>query len=144
MTLLERSTLIRASLEAINDIAMSCDRWPEWYPGVQHATPDDVYPEIGGKVSIAYKAAGLSFTLTFTLVDYAFGQTVAYDIEGMMTGNTRYILEEQEDGVLMTARFDYTVPGGGLGKIADKLVIERMNADNLEKSLANMKAILEG
>jgi hypothetical protein len=36
------------------------------------------------------------------------------------------------------------VPGGGLGKIADKLVIERMNADNLEKSLANMKAILEG
>lgn len=144
MTVLERSTLIRASLEAINDIAMDCGRWPEWYPGVQEATPDDVYPQVGGKISIAYRASGLSFTLTFTLVDYAFGKTVAYDIAGMMTGNTRYILEPQADGVKMTARFDYTVPGGGLGKIADKLVIERMNAENLEKSLANMKAILEG
>ncbi len=144
MTLLERSTLIHASLEAIDAIAMDCGSWPEWYPGVQQATPDDVYPQVGGKINIAYKTSGLSFTLTFTLVDYVFGQTVAYDIAGMMSGNTRYILEPQADGVMMTARFDYTVPGGGLGKIADKLVIERMNAENLEKSLANMKAILEG
>ncbi|MCB9449965.1 MAG: SRPBCC family protein [Anaerolineaceae bacterium] len=144
MTLLERSTFIHATLEAIDQVAMDCQSWPQWYPGVQEATPDDVYPEVGGKISIAYKAAGLSFTLTFTLVDYAFGETVAYDIAGMMSGNTRYILEPQGDGVQMTARFDYNVPGGGLGKIADKLVIERMNAENLEKSLANMKAILEG
>lgn len=144
MTVLERNTLIHASLEAIDNLAMDCARWPEWYPGVQEANPDNVFPQVGGRISIAYKTAGIGFNLTFTLVDYAFGELVSYDIEGMMTGNTRYILQPQADGVLMTARFDYQVPGGGLGKIADKLVIERMNADNLEKSLANMKAILEG
>jgi hypothetical protein len=36
------------------------------------------------------------------------------------------------------------MPGGGLGKIADKLVVERMNTSNLEKSLENLKAYFEG
>jgi hypothetical protein len=36
------------------------------------------------------------------------------------------------------------MPGGGLGKIADKFVVERMNISNLEKSLENLKTLVEG
>jgi hypothetical protein len=35
------------------------------------------------------------------------------------------------------------VPGGGLGKLFDKLVLGRMNAENLEKALENMKERIE-
>ena len=33
--------------------------------------------------------------------------------------------------------------GGGLGKIADKLIVERMNDKNAAASLENLKAMLE-
>jgi hypothetical protein len=36
------------------------------------------------------------------------------------------------------------MPGGALGKIVDKLVVERMNARNLEASLENLKALVGG
>jgi len=36
------------------------------------------------------------------------------------------------------------MPGAALGKVLDKLVVERMNAKNLEKSLSNLKSLVEG
>ena len=33
---------------------------------------------------------------------------------------------------------------GGLGQAVNKLVVEKMNAENLEKSLNNLKALVEG
>ena len=40
--------------------------------------------------------------------------------------------------------FEYEMPGGGVGKLVDRLLAERMNAQNLEKSLENLKALAEG
>ena len=36
------------------------------------------------------------------------------------------------------------LPGGGVGQLVDRLLAERMNAQNLEKSLENLKALAEG
>ncbi len=44
----------------------------------------------------------------------------------------------------MSVVMDYTVPGSVLGKIADKLVIERRNAEDMEKTLQNLKKLCEG
>jgi hypothetical protein len=38
---------------------------------------------------------------------------------------------------------DYEASGGGLGAIADKLVLERMNSSQLEESLKNLKQLAE-
>jgi hypothetical protein len=38
---------------------------------------------------------------------------------------------------------DYEVPGKLLGKIADRLIVERVNANAAENVLANLKAICE-
>jgi uncharacterized membrane protein len=144
MTLLERSVVINAPVENIDAYTMDARRWPEWYPGVESAEPDSVFPHVGGVAKVQYKAAGIGFELTFTSIEYEFGQSVAYQIEGMMNGTTRYVLTPEAGGIRVTGTFDYQVPGGGLGALADKLIIERMNASNLEKSLNNLKANLEG
>ena len=46
-------------------------------------------------------------------------------------------------GTRVTMRFEYEMPGGGVGKLFDRLVVERMNAQNLERSLENLKRLLE-
>jgi hypothetical protein len=36
------------------------------------------------------------------------------------------------------------MPGGGIGQAVNKLIVEKMNAENLEKSLASLKVVVEG
>ena len=44
----------------------------------------------------------------------------------------------------MTCVFEYDMPGGGIGAAIDKIMFEKMNADNLEHGLNNLKALAEG
>jgi len=43
----------------------------------------------------------------------------------------------------VTADIAYTVPGKALGKIADRLIIERMQERGLEQTLENLKLLCE-
>jgi hypothetical protein len=39
--------------------------------------------------------------------------------------------------------FDYVLPAGVIGKIADTLIVKRMNGKSLEEGLNNFKALVE-
>jgi uncharacterized membrane protein len=57
------------------------------------------------------------------------------------TFDYRYVDDGGKTRVTMVV--DYEVPGKLLGKIADRLVVERVNANAAENVLANLKAICE-
>jgi uncharacterized membrane protein len=143
MTTLERSVLINASVDAIEAITDDARRLPEWYAGIEQATPDDLFPEPGGKVELVYKAAGVTFNLTQTSVERVPGQVGVNRMEGMIAGTNRMTFAPEGEGTRVTMRFEYEMPGGGVGKLFDRLVVERMNAQNLESSLENLKRLLE-
>ena len=65
-------------------------------------------------------------------------------MEGMITGTNHWVYKPEGEGTMIKAIFDYEMPGGVLGKLADKMVVERMNIENLEKSLNNLKKLAEG
>ncbi len=144
MTVLERTIFIQAPWDTVDSVALDPWRLPEWYAGVHEVQPDGVFPEPGGAVKMAYKAAGVSFDVTMTTLELVRGQYVLYQLAGMITGTTRWSHTPEGNGTWLTARFEYEVPGGGLGKVIDRLLLERMNAENLEKSLENLKALVEG
>ena len=139
----ERSILIKATPEEIEAINNDIDRLPEWFAGIEKATSDGVYPNPGGKVILTYKVAGITFEATSTSLEYEYGRFGRYKLEGMITGNNEEILEPVEGGTRFTIKFDYQMPGGGVGKIVDRLYVEKMNAKNLEESLKNLKALVE-
>jgi uncharacterized membrane protein len=143
MTMIERSILIKATPEEIETIHNDIDRLPEWYAGIEKAISDGIYPNAGGKVRLIYKAAGITFEMTNTCLDYEYARVGRYKMEGMITGNYEEILEPVEGGTRFTMKFDYQMPGGGVGKIVDRLFVEKMNAKNLEDSLKNLKAMVE-
>ncbi len=44
----------------------------------------------------------------------------------------------------MTVTIDYTLPGAVLGRIANRLVVERMQERSIEQTLENLKLLCEG
>jgi carbon monoxide dehydrogenase subunit G len=143
MTTLERSILINAPVDAIEAITDDARRLPEWYAGIEQAEPDDVFPQVGGKVALVYKASGVTFNLTQTSVERVPGEGGVNQMEGMIAGTNRMTFEPEGEGTRVTMTFEYEMPGGGVGKLFDRLVVERMNAQNLERSLKNLKGLLE-
>jgi uncharacterized membrane protein len=64
-------------------------------------------------------------------------------MDGMLSGRARWELTAEGDRTRLTTTFDYALPGGAFGKIADALIVERMNARSLEEALHNFKALVE-
>ena len=144
MAKVERSIMINASGDEIDKITQDGSRLTEWYAGIEKAEPDDVYPNPGGKIVMAYKSGGVKFDITQTVLERTEGKSAKYQMDGMITGVNQWIYAQEGEGTLVTATFDYEMPGGVLGKVADKLVVERMNTENLENSLNNLKKLAEG
>ena len=144
MTTVERSILIHATPEEINSVSLVPERMPEWYAGIEQAASDGVFPEVGGAAKIVYKTAGVSFDMTMRVVEAVPNEYLTYQMDGMIAGVTTWTTTPEGNGTRLTATFEYEMPGGGVGQVIDKLVVERMNTENLEKSLSNLKSLVEG
>lgn len=145
MANLTHSVVVNATPDQIDAYALNPTTWPDWYVGVQEAKADAKYPQVGGVVDVDYRTAGAGFKIKFTVTEFVKGQVIAYRLEGMINGTSRFSNTPQADGTIMvTGNFDYDLPGGGLGAMFDKLLVEKMNADNLANSLNNLKWVIEG
>jgi uncharacterized membrane protein len=144
MAIVQRNVEIKASPQATMALLSEAGRWPDWYPGMTKIDITAPFPEEGGKVTFTVKSAGLSMTITETVLDYRPGELQLLQMEGMLSGRARWELTPQGDGTRLTTTFDYALPGGPFGKIADALFVKRMNAKSLEEALHNFKALVEG
>ena len=143
MTRLERSIYIEGSTDDIDAVTLDPHRLPDWYAGVERVEPDDVFPEPDGMVRMVYKAGPATLNIDMTTLELERGDHALYRMDGMMEGTTRWTHIPEGDGTRLEALFEYELPGGGLGKVADRLVVERMNVQNLEKSLETLKHLVE-
>lgn len=144
MTRVERSIIINAPADAIEAIIGDGRRLIDWYAGVEQADPDDVFPEPGGKLNVVYKAAGVTLTMKQTVLERVPGKGGVSQIEGIVSGTTWVTFTPKGQGTRVTMRLEYQVPGGGLGNMANRLLAKRINAHYMEKSLKNLKALVEG
>jgi uncharacterized membrane protein len=143
MTTVERSVQVKTSPEETMALLSDASRWPDWYPGMTDLSTVAPYPEKGGKVAFKVKATGLSLPITETVLDYDPAKRQVFQLEGAMSGQARWELTPEGDGTRLTTTFDYALPGGVFGKMADALVAKRMNAKSLEEGLRNFKALVE-
>lgn len=144
MATIEKSIVINATTDEIDKYAIDAHTYPEWFAGVESVVVDDTFPEVGGTVAVKYKSAGLTLDMTMKSVSIEHGDHLTIEMEGMISGTQSWQYEQVDGGTEVSCTFDYTMKGGGLGAIADKLVAERMNTQNLEKSLESLKALVEG
>ena len=143
MANVQRSVEIRASPEETMALLSDASRWPDWYPGMTEIQIAAPFPEKGGKVTFRVKSAGVSMRISETVLDYQPGKLQILQIEGMLLGKARWELTPAGDGTDLTTTFDYVLRGGVFGRIADALIVKRMNATTLEEGLHNFKALVE-
>jgi carbon monoxide dehydrogenase subunit G len=143
MAIVQRNVQINASPQETLALLSDASRWPEWYPGMTEIDITAPYPEEGGKVAFKVKSAGVSIPITETVLDYKPGVLQLFRMDGMLSGHARWEVTPEDDGTRLTTTFDYALPGGAFGKLADALIIRRMNRKGLEEGLSNFKALVE-
>lgn len=143
MAVVQHDVQISASPQATMAVLSDASRWPDWYPGMTEIEITDPFPEQGGKVAFKVKSFGVSMPITETVVDYQPDKLQLLQMEGMLSGRARWELTPEGDGTRLTTTFDYAMPGGVLGKLADVLMVKRMNDKTLEEALNNFKALAE-
>jgi uncharacterized membrane protein len=143
MAIVQRNVQIKASPQETMAVLSDASRWPDWYPGMTEIDIAAPFPDEGGKVSFKVKSAGVSMPITETVLEYQPGRLQLLQMDGMLSGRARWELAPDGDGTLLTTTFDYALPGGMFGKLADALLVKRMNAKSLEEALHNFKALVE-
>ncbi|HEX3510845.1 MAG TPA: SRPBCC family protein [Solirubrobacteraceae bacterium] len=143
MAMVQSSVQIKASPDETMTLLSDASRWPDWYPGMTKIDITPPFPEVGGKVVFKVRSAGMSMGITERVLDYQPGKLQLLEMDGMLSGRARWELTPDGDGTRLTTTFDYALPGGVAGKIADALIVKRMNAKTLEEALHNFKALVE-
>lgn len=144
MAYVEREVVIGAPLDTVYNYAGAAENLSQWYVGIVGVQPDGVWPQVGGKIGIRYQVAGVNLDVTATVLTYNPPVEFVFQLGGAVNGTSHWVYDDQGGSTHLKAGFDYDLPGGVLGQIADKLVVEQMNISNGEQSLANLKAICEG
>jgi uncharacterized membrane protein len=144
MTYVEREVTIGAAPDTVYNFAAAAENLPQWYVGVTGVNSDGVWPQAGGQVAVRYQVAGVNFDVTLTALTYNPPGEFAFQLDGMVSGTSTWRYSDAGGGTHLVVGFDYDLPGGVLGQIADRLVVEQMNISNGEQTLANLKSICEG
>ena len=143
MAIVQRNVLLHASPHEVMARLSDASRWPDWYPGMTEMNVTAPFPEEGGKVAFKVKSAGISMPISETVLDYQPDKLQVFQMEGMLSGRARWELTPEGDHTRLTTTFDYALPGGVFGRLADALIVQRMNAKSLEEALGNLKALVE-
>ena len=143
----EKSIEIRAPPEKVWEM-LAFDRIPEWEETYSHHvrveytsevhTPEDKY-RVGASAQYTLKRGELDLEITESREN----EKITYRVKGVWNGFVTYILEPVDEGTKFTWVEDYEMPLGVLGKFIDKLYYKRMAEKSYEKSLENLKNILE-
>jgi len=146
MAYLKKSILIHASVEDVYALARDPNRWPVWYVGMSELDELTGEGEVGTTAQFRYTMAGMSFPVTVeVLEDQSDPEGARWHgrIEGPLAGEQTFTYAPDDGDTEVTAEIEYTVPGKALGRVANRLVIERMQARSMEATLDNLKLLCE-
>ena len=147
MPKVEKSARINVPVEtAYALIADQPERMKEWWPPIElqeRVTPPPTV--IGSRSQYVYNMLGIKIKgeheiLQLTPNEHIYVKTVT-GIDSTFDFRFERVDTTQTQ---ITIRVDYRLPGSVLGRILDKVLLERENVKNLEQGLNNLKTLLEG
>lgn len=146
MAHLKKSIRIHSPVEDVYTVARNPDLWPVWYVGMSKIEDLEGKGEPGTVAKFGYVMAGISFPVTVEVLEDKSSPKGARwrgQIGGPLSGEQTFTYVPSDGETEVTAEIEYTVPGKALGKIANRLLIERMQARSLEQTLDNLKLLCE-
>ncbi|MFQ3662885.1 MAG: SRPBCC family protein [Chloroflexaceae bacterium] len=146
MAHVRKSILIHAPVEKVFAFAGDPKNWAAYWVGLGEPEEQTGEGEVGTVVKHSYLMAGVRFPVTSRVLENATGPEGARwrgAIEGPLSGEQTWTYARREGDTEVTADIQYTVPGSVLGRIADRLIIERMQERSIAQTLENLKLLCE-
>jgi coenzyme Q-binding protein COQ10 len=147
MTQIVKSIVIDAPLDEVHTAARDPHHWTEWVVGLADRGPVDGTGDVGSFGEFGMLTVGVHLPVRMEVLedthspDGCFCKTVMTGAGGNAVTKVTYTPEQ--GGTTVSFHMEYELPGAVLGKIADRLLVERMQEGNLEHTLANLKALVE-
>lgn len=146
MAHISKSIVIAAPVAQVHATGQDPKRWTSWLVGLGEAEKVNGDGGAGTVVEHSYMMAGARIPVTTEVLENSSGPegaTVRVKARGPLEGEHTWTYEPANGGTRVTLDMEYRVPGAALGKIADRLVVERMQARSFEQSLENLKLLCE-
>lgn len=146
MSHLKQSVFISEPIENIWKYAHNPKRWADWFAHLSGPEELDGTGDVGTVGKFKYSLLGMQFPMTIEVKEIEKSTNKYYwkcTFDGPLHGSQEYTYIPQNGGTEVTTELEYTVPGSVVGKVADLIVVERMQANSIRHSLENLKVVCE-
>lgn len=146
MSNLKVSNFINAPLEKVSEYAMNPKEWEHWYAHLSGPEKLNGNGDAGTVGEFKYTLLGIHLPMTVKVKECTLSPEKHVWIgtfAGPLYGTQTFTYMPKNGGTEVTAEIEYTVPGSIFGKIANILVIEKIQENATIATLANLKAICE-
>ena len=99
---------------------------------------------LGATYKYDVKSGGIKTWFENKVTNYVENELMEFKSVGGMKNEGRWAFAPTEKGTEVTFLMDYELPASYLGKVLDKLFVERENRKDIAESLKGLKEILEG
>ena len=146
MAQIHKSIEIKAPVEKVHSVGQNPERWTSWLVGLGETEKIAGDGGAGTMVEHSYVMAGARIPVTTEILENSSGTEGAKlraRAHGPLDGKHTWTYEPANGGTRVTLEMEYKVPGAALGKIADRLIVERMQSRAFQQSLENLKMLCE-
>jgi len=143
---IRESIHIDAPIDQVWDLGAKSERYPEWQTGiVEVKNSTGPIDHVGAKHTAVYKSMGRTLEATFEVTRAEKPRLIEQKgtIPGGGHGTSLQTAEPAGGGTDITFTMDYSLPGGFVGGMADKLFMERALERDIRHSNENFKALCE-
>lgn len=145
MAKVHRETIVNADIENCFDFIADPEKAPIFVSSLHSVTPVSVEPKgVGNKWSWEYDMFGVPIKGSAECIGYDRPNKYVWRSTQGVQSTWVYTFEKVDGGTKISVSIDYEVPAVALGgKIADKLIIEKLNENEADNGFKNLKTILE-
>ncbi len=140
MAQITRSIKINAPLSKVFDYVTNPGNWIKYVTSlVDVRNLSSNIPEAGTTFEWTYRMLGINNDGTGKIGDFEKDKKFSMEMEGAFPIKEIFTFQGDENLTELTFDIQYDVPGKVLGVIADKLVVERLNVNEIEAVLNKIK-----
>lgn len=143
MAHVERSVVIHAPPEQVYDLLLDTTRFGEWVAGYGGLIEGPEQATTGATYRWRFRRWQLRIRPRSTVSEIETSRRVEERLAGVVRGTLIKTLIPQKRRTQLRWEFDYRLPAGPLGTVADWLVARRVARWAVEESLRGAKRVLE-
>lgn len=144
MSKIQRTEVVKADLETCFDFIADPEKAPIFVSSLHSITPVSVEPRgVGNKWDWEYDMFGVPLKGSAECIEYDKPNKYVWKSTGSVDSTWTYTFKKVDGGTELSLEIEYEVPGAVLvGKITDKLMVEKLNEHEADNAFKNLKTVL--